>query len=108
MSNDFFPLKNGLHQTPPSSSIVRLHQAVVAKLIESLGLTRDQVVYLHLVGPRVTEHIAVLQHPTSGRRYAGPLVLEILNGTLHTQSAPTGARSPYSILAGCPAAPWRR
>jgi hypothetical protein len=29
MSNDFFPLKNGLHQTPPSS--FSLHQAVVAK-----------------------------------------------------------------------------
>ncbi len=29
MSNDFFPLKYGLHQTPPSS--FSLHQAVVAK-----------------------------------------------------------------------------
>jgi hypothetical protein len=29
MSNNFFPLKNGLHQAPPSS--FSLHQAVVAK-----------------------------------------------------------------------------
>ncbi len=38
MNNAFFPLKNGLHLTPPSS--FSLHQAVVAKLFESLGLTR--------------------------------------------------------------------
>ncbi len=86
MSNDFFPLKNGLHQTPPSS--FSLHQAVVAKLFESLGLTRAQVVYLHLVGPRVAEHVAVLQHPTSGRRYAGLLVVEILNVSSHTLLQP--------------------
>ncbi len=27
-------------------------------LFESLGFTRAQVVYLHLVGPRVAEHVA--------------------------------------------------
>jgi hypothetical protein len=82
MSNDFFSLKNGLHQMPPSS--FSLHQAVVAKLFESLGLTGAQVVYLHLVGSAVRRSsccrnsLCILAH-----------------------SAPTGALSPYSTLAGC-------
>ncbi len=99
MTNDFFPLKNGLHQTPRRLPPFSLHQAVVAKLFESLGLTRAQEVYLHLVGPRVAEHVAVLQHPTSGRRYAGLLAVEFLNVSSHTLLKPVHALPiPFNLL----------